>query len=185
MAKGFDISLKNRAASYDVDLDNTSTYDIYYYSGTKTYDISLGDSSSTHNIYLGRDFSQADVYIENIPLHLLVELAEDIAIVIDTDTVDVEIYGMIMPDANYICLDTLVEETVQKYETVENDICLDFDVEEYATKPIGLEESGIEIDMSAYFVVRRLRLLSEVDGYSLSSIDSMTLEDLTYIIVDI
>lgn len=185
MAKGFDISLKDRAASYDVNLDNTSFYDIYLDSSTKTYDIGLDISSSAYNIYLGQASKPTDIFIENIPLHLLVDLADDIAIVIDSGAIDMEAYGALSPSTNYICLDSAVVEVVHKYENIENNISLGFEVEDHSTKSIDVEEVGIEVGVDANFVVRRLRLLSEVDDYSLSNIDSMTLEDLTYIIINV
>ena len=163
MAKGFDIFLKDRAISCDISINNKSAYDIF----------------------LGRPSIQADIFITSIPLHMAIDPADEIVLIIDSNRPNAEIYGSLRV-YNDIYLGVSINETVKKYEPINNDIYIGSKVTENVTKIAAPEESvGIELDVSAAFVVRRLRYLYDIDNNSLNNIDSMTLEDLTYIVVPI
>lgn len=160
-------------------------FDVYF-NKTTSYDIELGSKEHAYNIFLGRDSKQTDIFIESLPLHTVVEPAEDIYLVIDSGGVEVEIYGSLTLDPNYICLDSTVVEKSQKYESnLANDICFGIDIDSSSTWYMVPEESGIEIGVNAAFVVRRLRHLYDLDDSALRSFETQTLEDLTYIIVPI
>lgn len=160
-------------------------FDVYF-DKTTSYDIELGSKEHVYNIFLGRDSKQADIFIESLPLHIAVEPAENAYLVIDSGGVEVEVYGSLTFDPNYICLDSTVVEKSHKYESnLANDIYFGLDIDSSSTWYIMPEESGIEIGISAAFVVRRLRHLYDLDDSTLRSFETQTLEDLTYIIVPI
>ena len=160
-------------------------FDVYF-DKTTSYDIELGSKEHTYNIYLGHDFKQTDILIESIPLHTAVEPTENIYLIIDSSGVEVEVFGALTLNPSYIYLDSTVSEKVYKYENnLVNDICVGIDVEGYLIKFIEPNGSGIEMDMSAAFVVRRMRHLYDLDDNTLRSFETQTLEDLTYIIIPV
>lgn len=160
-------------------------FDVYF-DKTTSYDIELGNRELVYEVYLGGNSKQADIFIESLPLHIVVEPTENAYLVINSNSVEVEVYGALAPSINYICLDSSVTEKVHKYEyTISNDICAEYDIEGCLIKIVQPNGSGIEMSADAVFVVRRLRHLYDLDNNTLRSFETQTLEDLAYIIVPI
>ena len=163
----------------------TKEFDVYF-DKTTSYDIELGSKEHVYNIFLGRDSKRIDIFIDSLPMHTVVEPGEDIYLIINSSGVEVDVYGSLTLDPNYICLDSSASTTAHKYVTnLANDVCLGIDIDSSSTWYIVPEETGIEMDMEAAFVVRRLRYLYDLDGSTLRSFETQTLEELTYIIVPI
>jgi len=160
-------------------------FDVYF-DKTTSYDIELESKEHVYNIFLGHDSKQVDIFIESLPLHTVVEPTEDIYLIIDSNGVEVDVYGSLTLDPNYICLDSSASTMAHKYESnLANDICFGIDIDSSSTWYMVPEESGIEIGANAAFVVRRLRYLYDLDDSVLRSFETQKLEDLTYIIIPV
>lgn len=75
------------------------------------------------------------------------------------------------------------DESFTKYETVRSAVIAAIDLVEGLIQYFAPVYGGIGITASMDTILKRLRLLSEVDDAALSSLDDMTLEEIDYVIL--
>lgn len=83
-----------------------------------------------------------------------------------------------------ICFGTNVSGVSEKYITIDNIISVLSSVIEAAQKFLVPSDSGIAIDAEAGSIIKRYRVLTEMDENTLSYYDNMTLDTIDYVIVD-
>lgn len=78
---------------------------------------------------------------------------------------------------------TVTGISVERFIEIDHALHIMADAIGSAIKYITLEQSGIVIDMDASPIVKRHRLLSEMDGDTLSDYDDMTLDEIDFVIL--
>lgn len=74
-------------------------------------------------------------------------------------------------------------EHMQKYEIVENNLRILADVTESIRQFVGTEGSTVDLTVNASTILKRHRLLAEMDADELSEYDDMTLDEVDFVIL--
>lgn len=74
-------------------------------------------------------------------------------------------------------------EHMQKYEIVENNLRILTDVTESIRQFVGTEGSTVDLTVNASTILKRHRLLAEMDADELSEYDDMTLDEVDFVIL--
>lgn len=74
-------------------------------------------------------------------------------------------------------------EHMQKYEIAENNLRILADVTESIRQFVGTEGSTVDLTVNASTILKRHRLLAEMDADELSEYDNMTLDEIDFVIL--
>ena len=97
--------------------------------------------------------------------------------------VETEIHFSLGDGQSEIELSANADETATKYEAIQDTVKLLADITEKITQFMAPEKGGILLSAAATPILKRYRLLSEMDAAALLTYDDMALEDIDYIIL--
>lgn len=114
-----------------------------------------------------------------------ISTAVDTAIEITAAVLGTEIHFSFGSGENAIVLGADIDggDVVTKHLAIESTVSILADVTEYITQFMHPTDSSMSFGMDAESIIKRYRLLGEMDANSLASYDDMTLEEVDYIIL--